>query len=99
MVHVRIDEIPESPWDTTGVADTEVVVMVTHGDNTFTLGRKDLADAAKEGASLVILLPKSMGVLVGVHAGSAGVEEITEVNKVGDILRLALQNTQEPTDS
>ena len=48
MVQVRIDELTESPWDTTGVADTEVVVMVTHGDNTFTLGRKDLADAAKE---------------------------------------------------
>tara|TARA_R100001510_G_scaffold49688_1_gene48163 strand:+ start:271 stop:570 length:300 start_codon:yes stop_codon:yes gene_type:complete len=99
MVQVRIDELTESPWDTTGIADTEVVVMVAHGDDTFAFGRKDLADIAKKGASLIVLLPKSMGVLVGVHAGSAGVEEVTEVNEMGDILRLALQNTQEPTDS
>ena len=99
MVQVRIDELTESPWDTTGIADTEVVVMVSHGDDTFTLGRKDLADVAKEGASLIVLLPKSMGVLVGVHAGSTGVEEITEVNKVGDILRLAVDNAKQPVDS
>ena len=98
MVQVRIDELTESPWDTTGVADTEVVVMVAHGDNTLTLCRQDLADAAKKGGRLVVLLPKSMGVLIGVHAGSAGVEEVTEVNEVGDILRLALDHSKKPVE-
>tara|TARA_R100001463_G_scaffold9553_12_gene28703 strand:- start:2840 stop:3139 length:300 start_codon:yes stop_codon:yes gene_type:complete len=99
MVQVRIDELTESPWDTSGIADTEVVVMVTHGDHALTLCRKDLADLTQQGGRVVVLLPKSMGILVGVHAGSTGVEEVTEVNEVGDILRLALQNTQEPIDS
>ncbi len=94
MVQVRIDQLTESPWDTTGVSDSEVVVMVTHGDNTLTLCRKDLSDLAQEGSRLVVLLPKSMRVLVGVHAGSAGVEEVTEVDEVGDILRLALDNSK-----
>ncbi len=99
MVQVRIDQLTESPWDTTGVGDSEVVVMVTHGDNSLALCRKDLSDFTQEGARLVVLLPKSMRVLVGVHAGSAGIEEVTEVDEVGDILRLSLQNTQEPTNS
>ena len=99
MVQVRIDELTESTWDTTGVGSSEVVVMVSHGDDTFTLGRKDLSDFMEKGASLLILLPKAMGVLVGVHAGSAGVEEITEVNEVGDILRLALDHSKKPVDS
>jgi hypothetical protein len=94
MVQVRIDQLSESPWDTTGIADTEVVVMVTHGDNSLTLCRKDLADLAEQGGRVVVLLPKSMSVLVGVHAGSAGIEEITEVDEVGDILRLALDNSK-----
>ena len=94
MVQVRIDELTDSPWDTSGIADTEVVVMVTHGDDTFTLCRKDLADLAKKGSSVVVLLPKSMRVLVGVHAGSTGIEEVTEVDEVGDILRLALNNSK-----
>ena len=94
MVQVRIDQLSESPWDTTGIADTEVVVMVTHGDNSLTLCRKDLADLADQSGRVVVLLPKSMRVLVGVHAGSAGIEEITEVDEVGDILRLALDNSK-----
>ena len=98
MVQVRIDELTESPWDTSGIADTEVVIMVAHGDDTLTLGRKDLADIAEQGASLIVLLPKSMGVLIGVHAGSAGVEEVTEVNEVGDILRLALNDGKQPLE-
>ena len=92
MVQVRIDQLTESPWDTTGVSDSEVVVMVTHGDNSLTLCRKDLSDLAQEGSRLVVLLPKSMRVLVGVHAGSAGIEEVTEVDEVGDILRLSLDD-------
>ena len=99
MVQVRIDQLSESPWDTTGIADTEVVVMVTHGDNSLTLCRKDLADLAQQGGRVVVLLPKSMSVLVGVHAGGAGVEEVTEVNEVGDILRLALDHSEKPADS
>ena len=98
MVQVRIDELTESPWDTTGIANTEVVVMVAHGDNTLTLCRQDLSDAAEQGGRLIVLLPKSMGVLVGVHAGSAGIEEVTEVDEMGDILRLALDHSKKPVN-
>ena len=86
MVQVRIDELTESPWDTSGIADTEVVIMVTHGDDALTLFRQDMPYLAEKGRRLVVLLPKTMSVLVGVHGGDTGVEEITEVDEMGNIL-------------
>ena len=99
MVHVRIDEIPESPWDTTGISDTEIVVMISHEDDTTTVYRQDLSDILEKQASLVVLLPKRVGVFAGVHGGSSGIEQITQVTEVGDILRLTVNDSEEPVES
>ena len=99
MVNVRIDEIPESPWDTTGISDTEIVVMISHEDDTTTVHRQDLSDVLEKQTSLVVLLPKGVGVFAGVHGGGSGIEQITQVTEVGDILRLTVDDSEEPVES
>ena len=99
MVQVRIDKVTESPWDTTGISNTEVVVMVAHEDDTTALFRQDFADLLEKEARLVILLPEGMSVLTGVHGSSGGVKEITQVTEVGDILRFTVEDSEKPVDS
>jgi hypothetical protein len=99
MVQVRIDKVTESPWDTTGIGNTEVVVMVSHEDDTTALFRQDFSDLLEKQARLVILLPEGMSVLAGVHGSSGGVKEITQVTEVGDILRFTVEDSEKPVDS